>query len=65
MFSQWREFSDLAIRFISIGTSEADVERSFSLQKSIANLYTYNINPETMESHLRARQEISNKNRKI
>ena len=65
MFSQWREFSDLAIRFISIGTSEADVERSFSLQKSIANLYTYNINPETMESRLRARQEISNKNRKI
>ena len=50
----WRQFADVALRFVTMGTSEADCERSLSRQKDIQGLHTTNIRVETLEARLRA-----------
>ena len=51
---EWRQFADICLRFVSIGTSEADCERSLSRQNDIQGLHTTNIRTETLETGLRA-----------
>ena len=59
-YDEWSQFSEIALRFISIGCSESDVERSLSLQKEVLNMHTYNIGSDTLEARMRAQQEIHN-----
>ena len=51
---EWRPFADISLRFVTIGTSEADCERSLSRQKDAQGLHTTNIRAETIEARLRA-----------
>ena len=51
---EWRHFSDIALRFITIGASEADCERSLSKQRDIQGLHTTNIRMDTLDARLRA-----------
>ena len=53
---KWRTFAKLALRFISLPTSEADVKRLSSVQKSTMGLYANNMGSETLEAPLRMRQ---------
>ena len=50
---EWRSFAELAIRFVTIGTSEADCERMLSRQKDIQGIRTNNIRAELLEARLR------------
>ena len=52
---EWRPFADIALRFITIGASEADCERSLSRQKDIQGLHTTNIRMDTLEARMRTR----------
>jgi hypothetical protein len=52
-FGPWSVFSDLALRFITCGTSEADAERVFSLQKHFAGLHGTRLGVRTMSSRIR------------
>ena len=51
---EWRQFADVSLRLVTIGTSEADCERSLSRQKDIQGLHTTNVRTETLETRLRA-----------
>lgn len=51
---RWRDFSMIALRYVTLGTSEADCERSLSAQKNIQGLHTTKIGIDLLESRLRA-----------
>jgi hypothetical protein len=36
-YDDWRDFAELAMRIVTIGTSEADVERIISIHRDIAS----------------------------
>ena len=55
--SRWRDFARLALRFVTVSTSEADCERSLSLQKDIQGLHTCNITTDLLEARMRACQQ--------
>ena len=48
MDSQVKELAHICLRFASIGSSESDVERLFSIQKSMLSSTTTNIGTETL-----------------
>ena len=50
----WRGFAAVAMRYVTLGTSEADCERSLSKQKTIQGLHITNISTPLLESRLRA-----------
>ena len=50
---EWRSFAELAVRLVTIGTSEADCERMLSKQKDIQGIRTNNIRVELLEARLR------------
>lgn len=49
---RWRDFSMIAPRYVTLGTSEADCERSLSAQKSIQGLHTTKIGVDLLEDVL-------------
>ena len=51
---EWRPFAEIAIRFITIGTSEADCERMLSKQRDVQGIRTSNIQNDLLEARLRA-----------
>ena len=51
---RWRDFAGLALRFVTVSTSEADCERSLSRQRHIQGLHTCNITTELLEARLRS-----------
>ena len=51
----WRGFSMVALRYVTLGASEADCERSLSAQKNIQGLHTTKVGIDLLESRLRAR----------
>lgn len=50
----WRAFSAVAMRYVTLGASEADCERSLSTQRTIQGLHITNISTPLLESRLRA-----------
>ena len=50
---EWRTFSELVLHFITLPTTEADVERAFSKQKGIMGRHMTNLGTETLETRLR------------
>ena len=48
-------FSMVALRYVTLGASEADCERSLSAQKNIQGLHTTKVGIDLLESRLRAR----------
>ena len=50
---RWRDFAKLCLRFVTIGTSEADCERSLSRQRQVQGLNTTNITTELLEARMR------------
>ena len=52
--NNWRDFAGLALRFVTISTSEADCERSLSRQRDVQGLHTCNISAELLEARLRS-----------
>ena len=55
---QWADFSNIGRRLVMIGTSEADVERLFSQQKSAMGQHMTNIGDETLNSRLILRSSL-------
>ena len=51
----WRGISMVALRYVTLGASEADCERSLSAQKNIQGLHTTKVGIDLLESRLRAR----------
>ena len=49
----WRRFAEIALRFITISTSEADCERMLSRQRDVQGIRTSNIRTELLETLLR------------
>lgn len=49
----WRQFAEIALRFVTISTSEADCERLLSRQRDIQGIRTSNIRAELLEALLR------------
>jgi hypothetical protein len=49
----WMKFTDLALRLISIGTSEADCERSLSIQRDIAGAHATQYKAPSLTARLR------------
>ena len=49
----WKIFSEIALHFITLPCSEADVERLFSAQKTIMGKSMTNINSEVLEARVR------------
>jgi hypothetical protein len=52
-YKQWSVFADLALRFVSCGTSEADAERILSMQRNIAGLHGTRFGTQSMKSRIR------------
>ena len=50
----WRQFAEVALRFVTIATSEADCERMLSRQKDVQGIRTSNIRTDLLETLLRA-----------
>jgi hypothetical protein len=51
----WSTFSNFALRFITIGTSEAEVERLISVQRDIAALKSVRVTPKMAMARLQMR----------
>ena len=51
---RWRDFASIALRFVTLGASEADCERSLSKQKDCQGLHITRIRPDLLEWRLRA-----------
>ena len=49
----WRSFAELALRFVTISTSEADCERMLSRQRDLQGLRTSSIRTELLDARLR------------
>lgn len=49
----WRPFAEVALRFTTISTSEADCERMLSRQKDIQGIRTSNIRTQLLDARLR------------
>ena len=52
-YDKWEALSALALHFITLPVSEADVERLFSRQKQVMGPYSTNMSTETLEARLR------------
>jgi hypothetical protein len=52
-FEEWSALSELSLRLVTCGTSEADVERLFSMQYNIVGLHGTRFGLPSMESRLR------------
>lgn len=52
--ARWRDFASIALRFVTLGASEADCERSLSKQKDCQGLHTTMIKSDLLEWRLRA-----------
>jgi hypothetical protein len=52
-FEEWYALSELALRLVTCGMSEADAERLFSMQCNIAGLHGTRFGLPSMEAHLR------------
>ena len=50
--NSWQEFSKICLRIVTYGTSEADVERNFSLQREIQGKHSTNIRIDTIEARI-------------
>lgn len=64
-YNDWKNFSTVAVRYVSCGTSEAEVERLISTHKRIINGCMTNIGFDTLEARLRLKKhdvEIHNCN---
>jgi hypothetical protein len=57
-YERWSNFTDLALRLISFGVSEADAERVLSIQKNIGGLHGTRFGITTMEARLRTLASI-------
>ena len=53
LLDEWKDFSLLALHFITLPTSEADVERVLSVQREIMGTKMTNLGTLTLESRLR------------
>lgn len=51
---EWREFAQIALRLVTIGTSEADCERALSRQRDVQGLHTNNIRTDLLEARMRS-----------
>lgn len=51
---RWRDFCSIALRYVTLGTSEADCERSLSKQKDCQGLHITRIGSDLLEWRLRA-----------
>ena len=49
---EWKEFSKMCLRIVTLGTSETDVERNFSKQREIHGKHAININLKTVQSRV-------------
>jgi hypothetical protein len=54
-YDEWRDFSELAIRIITLGTSEADAERIISVHRDLASLKGTRYSHRTLQSRLQLR----------
>jgi hypothetical protein len=61
LYGAWREFSEVAIRIVTLGTSEADVERLISVHRDIASLKSTRYSHSTIRNRLQLR--VSNSGR--
>jgi hypothetical protein len=52
-FLEWLPLSELALRLITCGTSEADAERILSMQRNVAGLHGTRFGLPSMEARLR------------
>jgi hypothetical protein len=52
-FEEWSSFSEMAVRLVTCGTSEADAERILSMQRNIAGLHGTRFGLSSMEARLR------------
>ena len=50
---RWRDIAKLCLRFVTIGTSDANCERSLSRQRQVQGLNTSNITTELLEARMR------------
>jgi hypothetical protein len=57
MGADWRDLARIGVRYASIGTSEADVERLLREQKDIQGLHGVNYGTETLHARLCLRHE--------
>jgi hypothetical protein len=55
IYDAWREFSEVALRVVTLGTSEADVERIISVHRDIASLKSTRYSHATIRSRLQLR----------
>ena len=51
---RWRDFSMIALRYVTLGASEADCERSLSKQKDCQGLHTTKIGSDLLDWRIRA-----------
>lgn len=51
-FNEFKDLATLGIRLASIGVSEAEVERIFSVQKRIMGQNTFNMGTKTLHNRL-------------
>ena len=56
VIDRWRKFSELAMHFVTLPCTEADVERLLSAQKDATGIHTTNVTAETVEARLRTRE---------
>lgn len=49
----WRDFAQIALRLVTIGTSEADCERSLSKQRDVQGLHANSIRTDLLEARMR------------
>ena len=50
--TEWMNFSSIAKRLVTLGVSEAEVERLFSQQKSVMGYHMTNLGTKTLNSRL-------------
>jgi hypothetical protein len=61
LYDGWRDFSEVAMRIVTLGTSEADVERLISVHRDIASLKSTRYSHSTIRNRLQLR--VSNSGR--
>ena len=56
-YDKWRDLSSLALHFVTLPTSEADVERLFSRQKQVMTPYSPRMRLHTLDARLRLHKQ--------
>jgi hypothetical protein len=54
-YDDWRDFAELAMRIVTLGTSEADVERIIRIHRDIASLKGTQYAHQTLRNRLQLR----------